>query len=315
MTASTPLVSVLVTTYRRVDLLRRNLECCGEALRGVESSFEVVVGDNAAEPAVEQETNRFHERTGIPIRCLGEPVTGTMQRNQTRVVNAARGEWFQFVHDDDFLLPGAGRTILQSIAENPGAALIKHRVAIGSIDGRIRRYEGGRARRLSPREAVGMLISEASFARFPAILWHRASFLEAGGFDESVDLYEDLEVWLRIAHRHGLRISEGTTAFYTIHEGAATNRMFTRDHLHGLEQLLTQYGANAGFSGTELKQRMGKFLWRFGLAGCLRAIRNKDRVLLRERLGLIDQSGIRSYPCPWQWRPLVMMADVLKALP
>ena len=64
-----PLISVVVPTYRRHDLLERCLEAVAQQALPAEA-FEVIVADDAASAETEQLVNRWSRRTSGQIRYL-----------------------------------------------------------------------------------------------------------------------------------------------------------------------------------------------------------------------------------------------------
>ncbi len=299
-------ISILVPTYQREHLLERNLDCCAKSLSGVESQFEVIVGDNGAQDEVHRMVDEFALRTGIATLYLGAPVTANMQENHLRLLKMARGTYAQFIHDDDFLLPGAGSELLASVAAAAGSsALIKHRVRLVNLEGKESRVEGSRKWcQLNAEEAVGLLIRHSSFVRFPAVLIPRKAFLDLGGFDVGQGNLFDLAAWLLMAAKHGMILSPRMTVAFTRHEGSETNTMFEEAYVQRLEGLLGAYAGQAGLSDKAARKSVGMFLWRYLLAGALRAQRAGDGGVLVKRLALWEILRGKGYECPWRWRIL-----------
>lgn len=301
-----PTVSVLVPTFKRPDLLHRNLMSCAEALAENKEYFEVVVGDNAASAEVREMVHAFSGDSGIRTRYLGEPTTPNMQENHRRLAEAARGHFLNFVHDDDYLLPSAGSLLLEAIEKSPSPTLpIKNAVHLVDIQGKVRRTDGvGDAGFLSPRQAVHRLVTNSSFIRFPCMLIPKRSYLEIGGFDASLGNLFDLGAWLSLASNFGLFLSGRVTCAFTIHQASETNSMFTTQFLEQIEHLISFHGKNAGLSECEMRKSASAFLWRFTLAGCKRAASTKNWVQLRERISLFSTPPVSEYPCPMQWLPI-----------
>ena len=65
---TSPLLTIAVPTYHRVDLLKR----CLESIAGPYSSgeLELVVSDNSTEPDTEQLVARYSRRWGQSLRSL-----------------------------------------------------------------------------------------------------------------------------------------------------------------------------------------------------------------------------------------------------
>jgi hypothetical protein len=287
-------------------MLTRNLRHCAEALAQYKDLFEVVIGDNAADESVKELAQSFARSTGIITRYLGAPITRGLVENHIRLLDAARGEWVQFVHDDDFLLPEAGRSLAKVIHTYKSSnGPLKNRIAIVNDQGRILRYEGSASpQSWTPRDAIGQLISESSFIRFPSILIPRTQLLSLGGFDLSQGYVFDMVTWLRMTRTYGLQETGESVIGYTLHPDAGTNSMFTPEHLERIETHLLAFGQEAGFAGGDLQRRIGRSLWRYGLAGCIRCIKWRQPHLLAGRVKSLRESKTKNYPCPLLWLPL-----------
>lgn len=311
--AGAPLISVLVPTYRRRALLERNLECCATALSGVAESFEVLVGDNAGEAGVEGLVCAWAERTGIGARYWGDP-TPTMQANHQRLLAEARGNWVVVVHDDDFLLPGAGRVLVESaMAGGTDPLPVRHAVVLVDGNGRRQRVEGqGRDEVLKPVDAVRALITHSNFVRMPGMLLPAAALRQAGGFDQSSGLFFDWATWLALCSGRGLRLASRPVAAYSRHAGTDTEqKMFVSEVAEGLAGLLERHAMAAGLAEAEIRQRVGRFVWRFGLAGAWRAARAGRADELRRRVALWSRAPFDRLPCPWSWLGLRLGFSVL----
>lgn len=115
-------LSIIITTYKRPQLLQR-------ALRSVltqdfdPATLEVIVSDD--DPAdsgrgavVTLMTTEFPQRE---VRYLNRGSDrGGVAASRNRSMAAARGEWLFFLDDDDLLIPGALRALIES-AEKEGA--------------------------------------------------------------------------------------------------------------------------------------------------------------------------------------------------
>ncbi|MDQ6726861.1 MAG: glycosyltransferase family 2 protein [Actinomycetota bacterium] len=117
--ADPPLVSVVIATRNRPDLLRR---CLG-SLRDLEyPRFEVVVVDNAASVPADRVVAEA-AGAGLDVRYVREPVAG-LARAHNRGVEEARGEIVAFV-DDDVAVDGQWLSeIAAAFLDVPGAGCV-----------------------------------------------------------------------------------------------------------------------------------------------------------------------------------------------
>ena len=299
-----PDVSVLVPTYRRPDLLARCLDSIITAIPDSQERFEVVVGDDS----VDAETNKSvlaafssHWR-GSYTYLLHSPNLG-QQRNFNELLRQAKGRLIQFLHDDDYFLEGAGQTFLAAAnRSNATAVPVKFGVWLVTQGGRHTRTESpSKERQLSPREGVRRIISESSYVRFPSMFVPRSIYEAMGFFDLSRGYIADLALWLKMTKAYGLLELPACTTAYTIHDAAGTSSMFTPSFIAKIYSLLDEYADFAADNTSEASRLIGKFMWRFVLAGQYRALRTNNWTALQERVDLAKCPEMQQLPCPPRW--------------
>jgi glycosyltransferase involved in cell wall biosynthesis len=301
--SSQPLVSVLVPTYRRPDMLERCLSKAKSALHRESHRFELLVGDNSDLPENRAITDAFAQSWGGRVRYFADASGRNMQDNWNHLAQEACGIYLQYVHDDDYLLPHAGEYLLAAARENRHEPVpVKFSIQVVTLDEREIRTEGSSGKlRLAPVDALRRLISESSYVRFPSMMIPRVQLLDVGGFDREARI-QDWPTWIALAKRFGLEERPQPTAAYTIHAGAGTNRQFSDEYLKDLISIL-HVGAE-GFDETEKKQLISKFLHRWILAGCYRTWKAGDMKSLVQRIEMLNDTRMREYPCPFWWLPL-----------
>lgn len=112
-------------------------------------------------------------------------------------VAAARGEYIKFLHDDDYLHGGALRALVDE------AEATHCRWILGSA--RIVDENGKSIYDLDSSPVGGNILGEllvGESTHMSYCLIHRETFLEVGGFDPQMRLYEDRDLCWRIALRH-----------------------------------------------------------------------------------------------------------------
>jgi glycosyltransferase involved in cell wall biosynthesis len=101
-TSSMPLVSVCIPTYNRADRLRRAVE---NLLGGTYSNLEIIISDNASPDHTQKVCAELCERNSS-IRYFRHPVNQGPTKNFEYARSQARGKYFLWHGDDDYL--GAG---------------------------------------------------------------------------------------------------------------------------------------------------------------------------------------------------------------
>ena len=223
-----PPLSITMPTRNRPGLLERALRSVVRAVAPVAEHIEVAVSDGSDDGATGDVVERV--LTGWPTgyRYVWNRPALSLVENMNRAVEISTGQWVVQLHDDDYLLPGAGAAMLDAIGRAaPGESVLLFGVHIVDIDGVRRREQTFRRERyLEPREALRRLLRNSSFVREPAAVVRRAAIEQEGLFDTTVGGATDTDMWVRLFSRYGVRCLPQATCAYTIHEGAATTGMW-----------------------------------------------------------------------------------------
>jgi len=233
-----PLVSIIIPTRDRVQLLKR----CVESVRAVTKyePFEIVVVDNGS---VEAETLAFFRQSGDDkhIRVIAEPGPFNYSRLNNRAAKQTRGEILVFLNNDTEIDDPAWLTEMVSHAA---------RVEVGVVGARLWYPDGtlqhggvilglggvaGHAFPHIPRGHPGyfnraMLQQNCSAVTGACMAVRRNVFEELGGFDEE-NLgvsFNDIDFCLR-ATEAGYRIVWTPYANLIHHESASRGHQRTRE--------------------------------------------------------------------------------------
>ncbi len=109
-----PTLSVVIPTYNRVADLRRLLESLDQEGR---ERLDVVVSDNASPDGTEEMVRSFQAPYPLSYYRNGENVG--FRKNMYQACARARGDYHLWMGDDDRLLPGSLRAMLQQIDAAP----------------------------------------------------------------------------------------------------------------------------------------------------------------------------------------------------
>ncbi|TVQ07729.1 MAG: glycosyltransferase family 2 protein [Leptolyngbya sp. DLM2.Bin27] len=215
--------SVVITTYNRVELLKRAI---ASALNQT-LPCEVVVADDASTDGTE-----------AYVRSLGDRVVyhrNAQNLNHAATVNqgvaAASGDWVKFLDDDDYLAPHCIETMAAAIAQHPQAALCSCQAI--QVDG-----QGHELRRTPatgpgqvfyiPQSAIhyGMLMDQVPFGTPAQVAARRDALLQAGGWDTTLMMnYADINAWVRLADFGDAVFINQCLAYRTIWDGGYDQKM------------------------------------------------------------------------------------------
>ncbi|MFN6568013.1 glycosyltransferase family 2 protein [Dendronalium sp. ChiSLP03b] len=210
--------SVVITTYNRLNLLRRAID---SALNQT-IPCEVVIADDCSS----KETETY-------VKSLGDSVVyhrNEINRGHAATVNAgvqkAKGDWIKFLDDDDYLAPNCIEQMAEAIALCPDAVMCS--CVAAQVD--VNEVELSRTPQLGPGLAFyipqadihyGMLLELVPFGTPVQVACHREAFWKTGGWDSQLDANcDDIDSWIRIAQfGHAIFINQ-CLAYRTIWPGA-----------------------------------------------------------------------------------------------
>jgi glycosyltransferase involved in cell wall biosynthesis len=183
------LISVIIPTYDRAPLL---VDAVESVLRQEGACFELIVIDDGSTDSTAALMGRYAGRLRYVQRGRGGVAAA---RNHG--ARLARGGWLAFLDSDDEWLPGKLAAQL-AFHRDQDAIRISQTEEIWIRNGRRinpRAYHQKPAGDFFVSSVARCLVSPS------AVMLHRDLFERVGGFDESLAVCEDYDLWLRIAQR------------------------------------------------------------------------------------------------------------------
>jgi len=231
-----PLVSILIRTCGRPAWLRQALiSCANQTYR----NLEVVVVEGGGERC-RKLVDEFAQRLRIRYHASAEATSRA--RNGNIALTLARGEWLNFLDDDDVLFADHVEVVL-------GAAL---RAGVCGAYGlawetpiRIRDRERADFAELPPKTRHAqrfdrMVLWHHNYLPIQSVVFHRRLYERHGGFDESLDQLEDWNLWTRYTLDDDFLLVEKTTSKYRVpadaHEAAHRQASLDRAYVHALDR-------------------------------------------------------------------------------
>jgi glycosyltransferase involved in cell wall biosynthesis len=232
---SKPLVSVIIPTFNRGY-------CLAESIRSVLdqsfTDFELIVVDDGSTDNTLEIMRSFK---GIHPVWLQENRGVSFARN--RGLEQAKGEWIAFLDSDDLWEPEKLETQMHWVKRHPefhavytDEIWIRNGVRVNPMN-KHRKYSGDIFHFCLPLCIVS-----------PSSVILRAELLrEIGGFDESMPVCEDYDLWLRIAKQYPFQfIEEKLIVKRGGHEDQLSRKFWGMDRwrVHALEKLLKENRLN-----------------------------------------------------------------------
>ncbi len=302
-----PLLSVTMPTRNRPELFERALRSVLHAAVPVAEQVEVTVSDGSDDERTGQLARRLLQGWPGGHRYVWNQPPLPQAGNVNRAVELAGGTWVQQLHDDDYLLPGAGVAMIEAIrAASATEQVLVFGAEIVDQHGE-RRGRGQRFRRnvyLEPREVLPLLLRDSSFVRMPSVVVRREALEREGLFATTVGGAIDTDMWVRLFSRHGVRCLPEITCAYTIHEGAVTTGMWNPATIRDLCDIFDRAAALGVVPEGHVRRWQADYFHQFILAGAWRRLRLRRRAEAREVLRLFDLPEVRALGPSRKWLPV-----------
>lgn len=204
------LISVVITTYNRLDYLK-------EAVRSVEAqtfkNWELVVIDDASSDGT---WDWLTEIQNEQIRVFRQEKNSERSAARNRGLSEAKGEFIMFLDDDDRLRPNALTDLVKPLSSNSEI--------VATVGARWKFKEGAYATKIEhPSITFKRIIWPELLAGWSSIsgqnLYRTAVITELGGYRLDLNIGEDRELWFRAARLGKVAIIPAIVLEYRAHEG------------------------------------------------------------------------------------------------
>jgi len=204
------LVSVIVPCYNGASFLEEALR---SALSQSYPDVEIIVVDDGSTDNSAEIAQRF------PVRYIRQENRGlTPTRN--RGVRESRGSYIVFLDADDRLKPEAIEAGIRLLERNPECAMAVGDHTFISAEGTF--LAGSRKNVLAAHHYEALLKSNF-IEMISTVLFRRDVFETVGGFDTSLRVAEDYELYLRVARSYPVCCHSAVVAEYRIHASNASH--------------------------------------------------------------------------------------------
>lgn len=188
--------SIVITTYNRLELLKRAIDT---ALAQT-IPCQVIVVDNASTDGTQEYVNSLGDRVLYHRNPTNTNHSGAVNAG----VDQATGSWIKLVDDDDYLAPNCIEAMTRAIQQRPEAVICSCQAAQVDTAGQ----ELSRTPITGPGQAFyipqtdihyGMFLEVVPFGTPIQVAVRRDAFLKSGGWDLTMTGFDDIDSWIRIA--------------------------------------------------------------------------------------------------------------------
>ncbi|HSJ96361.1 MAG TPA: glycosyltransferase, partial [Myxococcota bacterium] len=214
--AEFPLVSILIRTMERPAWLRQALASCAHQTW---PNLEVVVvedGPASARAVIEEFAGRLEVRYLPTGERVGRARAGNLAMAE------ARGEWMNFLDDDDVLFADHVEVLVEAAraAGARGAYGFAWETRTRVIDRERALYEETADVPRHQRRFDRVSLWHENYLPIQAVCFHRSLWERHGGFAEDMDQLEDWNLWTRYTIEDDLVTVEKTTSKYRVPDDA-----------------------------------------------------------------------------------------------
>jgi len=235
-----PLVSVIVITYNRKDLLKETIY---SILNQTFEDFELIVVDNFSDYNFFSHIDSFNDDRIKPFQNQNN---GIIAANRNFGINKSKGKYIAFCDDDDLWLPEKLNKQIKVLED----------VGCGMVCTMLKRF--GVTNIFSKSYGIGPLPFRQKTSRNDllhnncisnsSVLVKKSILDEVGYFEEkrSFISLEDHDLWIRISAVTKIQFIPEVLLLYRIHKSNLRPTMVSDDTNKGIEEFYLKHGIKAG---------------------------------------------------------------------
>jgi len=188
---SVPEVSIIIPTLNRAHYI-------GDAIKSILAqtyySWELLIVDNGSTDNTEAIVKDY-AKVDPRVRYLREDRKGVSRARNTALAEA-KGVFIAFLDDDDLFLPEKLKIQTDYLKAHPEVDFVYGQIEIVNAQGDLLWVD--------PKKPVLTFadLFEESGIRIQSVMCRKSCFDSIGGFDETLTMGEDYDLWLRIAAKH-----------------------------------------------------------------------------------------------------------------
>jgi Glycosyl transferase family 2 len=291
-----PTLSVCVPTFNRPVMVQRAIRSIVQSASGAEDEVEILVSDNSPDVSEDACRQALGPWGGRSLYIGNRPDIG-IPANLNQCIARASGRHVLFACDDDLLLPDAVPAILDALADRakPDRVLLFGVHAVDEAGRVLRRQEFRRDASLSANGALHHLLSDAGFAWFAGVVVSRDAYADVGPFDVGLGNSSDLEMWVRLFARYGVRCVPRTISAYTVHAGSATqSTAFDEGAVAKLMDVFERARSTGVLSAETIHRCQARYIHSIILAKVFLNLQSGDVAGARNVMSLFDLTSVSS---------------------
>ncbi|MGZ3239671.1 MAG: glycosyltransferase family 2 protein [Burkholderiaceae bacterium] len=203
-------VSVIIPAYNAAQTISRAIDSV--RMQEMNSMEVIIVDDGSADDTYDVAVGL--KRPGEILQVLKMPKNSGVSAARNMGIRHARGKFLAFLDADDIWLPGKLQQQVAAIKRDPAITLVSCNSKLISESGE-QLKEGHVNRPPVEGDQAWKTLLVYNFLPTPTVLTYRHLVLQVGGFDETLAVGEDLDLWIRLAMLGKVRVLKDILINYT----------------------------------------------------------------------------------------------------
>lgn len=228
-----PKVSVIICTYNRAALLNRAIN---SVLKQSFKDFEVIIIDDASNDCSDLVIAEYTAKESR-IKYYKNEFNLGIPKSRNRGVTLATGQYIAMLDSDDWWISEdkLARQV-EILNANPEIGLVG--TGISLFDENEKKIKDDIF--LADDEDIRKIILAKNQFAQSSTLFRKDAIAAVGGYDEDLNVCEDLDLWLKIGKRYKFaNIPEALTAYYVNSQGAS--KLYKSKIIKKTDEILEKY--------------------------------------------------------------------------
>lgn len=254
-----PAVSVIIPTYNRASMLGEAIE---SVLDQTYSDFEIIVVDDGSTDDTQQVVKAFDDTR---IRYVFQENRGRSNA-RNHALSLAQGRYIAFLDSDDLFVPTKLERQVAALDSEPRFGMVYSSAVCSDEQGKELSTCVFRA------SASGMIYRRVAFyvpltIILPTVMMRREVVTGVGGFDETMERFEDTDMWRRVARKYPILAMRQPLCTIRTHSGNELASQNLEDIRRALDHYVRKVFAEDQDEGTLFLRRGAARLYaHYGLA-------------------------------------------------
>ena len=186
-TENQPLISVIIPTHNRAQLLKRAVD---SVLEQTWHNLEIIIVDDASDDTTQEVIAKFEKE--YPVKNIRNLLSKGAAKSRNIAIDNASGEYVAGLDDDDYWRPNRLELLMEEFKEGFAAVTSNDRMDFGNKE-------------IVWKKKPVITLDDLLFYNQVGnqVLTRKEYITAVGGYDENLPSAQDYDLWIRLAHDFG----------------------------------------------------------------------------------------------------------------